>query len=202
MNKRELKKAAYSAIVRDGLSHQEAFNRLRKDSEIEIETLAEEVSKIPSANKNNATQVWRYIYTLLLVLIIGLRSASLFLMAQLENISSSVVFLGIVLGLFVPVLGIVAAFTSRVELYKTVGILLTLSILRSFSNGFEVDPIFLLTLLPFALAAGLSFYIPSLLKTPFTKKIDKKDSNGSLKSSVNYVFDSSSANEELLDSAV
>ena len=93
--------------------------------------------------------------------------------------------------------------TSKVDTYRTVGILLILSVLRSFTNG-QVSPQTLdfIVLIPFVAAAALAFYIPAKLKTNYTKKVVKQDVNGQLKSRIEYIFDSSKVIEDnqLLDS--
>lgn len=201
MTKREIKKAAYQAIVKENKTHQEVFDELRTKGSIELDTLAEEIAKIPSPAKHNSQQTLRYIFVGVLSVVIILRILSVISLASM-NINPNILILAVVLGLVVPALGIYGALASKVEFYRTTGILLVLSVFRSFTNGqVSADPIDYIVLVPFVAAIALAFYIPTKLKTSYSKKVSKQEVNGKMKPRLDFVFDSSTVDNqnELLD---
>ena len=205
MTKREIKKAAYQAIVKENKSHQETFDELRKTSSIELETLADEVAKIPNSSKHNSQQTLRFIFIGALAVVILLRVLGVISLASMENINPSILLIAMGLGLVIPALGIYGALTSRVDLYKTTGILLILNVVRSFTNGqISADLIDYIVLIPYIIAASLAFYVPSRLKTNYSKKVVKQEVNGEMKPSLQFNFDSSNLdmNNELLDESL
>lgn len=202
MTKRKIKKAAYQAVVKEGKTHQDTFDELRKSSEIGQDALADEVSKIPSFNKNNSQQFLRYIFVGILCLVIIMRTLAIVGLSLESNINSNIIIFAILIGVLIPVYGIVGALTSRVDAYRTVGILFILSIFRSFTKGeMSSDPLNYLALIPFVAAIVLAFYIPTKLKTNYKKQVDKKEEDGKVITSYQYVFESNgiSSNNELLD---
>lgn len=202
MTKRQIRKAAYHAIVKENKSHQEAFDELRKTRSIELDTLADEVSKIPSPTKQKNQQTLRYIFIGLLSLVIILRILAVLVITSMENVNINLLLVAIVLGLVIPAVGIFGALTSRVELYQTTGILLILSVIRSFTSGpISTDPIDFIVLIPFLGAAVLAFYIPTRLKTNYSKKVLKQEVAGEVKTSLQFTFDSPkySTDNELID---
>jgi hypothetical protein len=202
MNKRKIKKAAYKAIVKDNKTHQETFDELRKTSSIDTETLADEVAKIPNSSKHNRLQTLRFIFIGTLGVIMFLRVLGVFSIISLKVMNPSILLVAVGLGLIVPVIGVYGALTARVELYRTTGILLVLSVVRSFTNGqVSADPINYLVLIPFAIAISLAFYIPTKLKTDYSKKVVKHEVDGKTKTSYQFIFDSNDleADNELLD---
>lgn len=202
MNKREVKKAAYKLIVKENRTHQETFDELRKTSKIELEALAEEVAKIPTPSMYKTLQNLQYIYIGALSLVIILRIFGVIALIPMININPTILLFAVLIGIFVPILGIYGAITSRVELYRTTGILITLSVFRSFSKGqFSNEPLEYLFLMPVLVSIALAFYIPTKLKTAFSKKIVKQEENGNVVTSINYVFESNNpvANDDLLD---
>lgn len=204
MTKRQLKKAAYTAIVKEGRSHQVTFNSLRTQSDLELETLANEVAAIPSKDKSEKYKTLRYLFVGILVLLLIIRGLGIAAFGMIQEINPPLLLVLILLGIVVPALGIYGVFTSKVDLYKTTGILLILGVVRSFSNGqFSTEIIDLLFLIPVGLAIGLAFFIPTKLKTPFTKKVVIKEVNGVNKKALDFVFDETKlVDEELLDVSI
>lgn len=202
MNKRKTRKAAYQAIVKEKKTHQETFDALRKTSSLDANTLATEVSNIPSEDKHQSQQALRYIFVGVLILILAIRILGVYLISQETNFNPSMLLVAILIGLIVPITGIVGALTARVELYRIVGLLFIFSTLRSFTGGnMSTEPVDLMVLIPFAIAVGLAFFIPFKMKTNYTTKTIKKEAEGKVITRVEYVFDTTKAivNDELLD---
>jgi len=203
MKKRQLKKEAYKLIVKEGRSHQETFEALRPQSSIGPEDLANEISKVPSKQKNNEFKTLRYILIGALGAVIILRIISIYALTLEMNLNTPLLLLGIILGIFVPVLGIIGILISKPETYSVVALLLILGIFRSLrqENVDLNDPITWAVLAPFILAIGLSFFLMFKLKTPFTKKVNKETSeSGEIITKVQYTFEEQKlSNSELLD---
>ena len=202
MTKRETKKAIYTAIVKEQKTHQETFDTLRGFSDLDTETLADEVAKVPSAAKQQKQRTLIYIYVVLLGLVIILRLLGVYAMTTMTAINPGMLLILIALGVVVPAVGIYGALTTRIEVYRTVGILLILSVVRSFTKEqFPTEIIGFLVLIPFVAAAFFSFYIPTRCKTAYSKKIRKEEVDGKERTSVEYVFDDFEKweNKELLD---
>ncbi|MGV3632606.1 MAG: hypothetical protein ACO1O6_15475 [Bacteroidota bacterium] len=192
MTRRQLKKAAYEMIVKENNSHQETFDSLRKDAENGSEELAGDISSVPSRIRQQQNQVLIYIYVALLGLIIIFRSLTLFLLLGFQDLNPGLIFLIIALGLVVPGIGIYGALTRRAEIYRTTGILLLISIIRSFSNGqIDLDPLTLAFLTPGLATIVLAFYIPTRLKTGFTKKVVQEETDGKIRKRTEITFENS-----------
>lgn len=203
MTKRQTKKAIYQAIVKDGKSHQQAFDELKSSSEMDLESLANEVSKVPSAAKNEQFKTLVYSYVILLGVIIVLRALGVFGLFYGQNINMNLILLFIALGIVFPVMGIVGALTFRIDSYRSIAIIMILGIVRSFNKEVidAIDIYFILTLIPFLAVIILAFIIPTKLKTEYTKKVNKTESEGKVKTSLSFVFDENVAIEraDLLD---
>lgn len=193
MKKRQLIKAAYQSIVKNGKSHQETFDELKIVSQIDQESLAQEISKIPSAYKQEKFKNLRYLYVGMLILVIITRVFGVISLFQITNINGSLILLGVVVGGLLPAVGIWGSMTSRASLYQTIALLSLISIIRSLNTLINSDPLSFAFLIPFIGAIILGFYIPTKLKTSYTKKGSE------------YVFESnklSSLDESLLDTEV
>ena len=191
MTKRQTKKAIYQAIVKEGKSHQQTFEELRTSSDLDLESLATEIAKVPSAAKNTEFKSLIYTYIALLAVVIVLRSLGVFIMLYDKNINMNFVLLLVAIGIVFPVLGIVGALTSRVDSYRSIAIIMILGVVRSFNKQVidSMDIYTVLVLLPYLAVVILAFIIPTKLQTNFSKKVDKFEFDGQMKSSINYVFD-------------
>ena len=190
MTKRQTKKAAYKAIVKNNVSHQEIFDKLSKESELDTESLADEIAKIPSAYKAKKHQIVRFIYIGVLGLIIIMRTLGITALGFSQNFDITVLVIAVLIGLIIPALGIYGALTSRIDDYRTTGIFLLIGIFNSFSKGqITSDLSDILVLLPFIAAIALAFFIPTQLKTPYTKKVATQESEGVQKKSIEYIFE-------------
>lgn len=189
MTRRQLKKAAYKAILKENKSHQETFDELVVKAEIEKEKLADDVSKVPSTIKMQEQKTLIYSYVAVLGLIIIMRGTTIAGFGFSEQLDLRLVGLMIILGMAVPALGIWASLTGRMDQLVSVGILLGISVLRSFTNGHvQIDSTILLFLIPVAVAIVLSFYLPTRMKTPYKKQINKEEIDGRTHTRVEYKF--------------
>lgn len=202
MTKREIKKAAYESIVKNRKSHQETFDSLRLDKTSDLDELAEIISKIPSENKNNKYQNLRYIFIGTLILVLLIRSLSVVLYMLSEQADRTVMLIGLVVILIAPAVGIYAALSSKIDNYHSSAILLILVIVRSFRENIEPDIWTMLSIAPFLVAIALAFYIPTKLKTNYTKSTINEEKDGIIHKKLVYTFENSEElkNSELLDS--
>lgn len=189
MTRRELKKNAYRMIVKENKSHQDTFDELRRDQVNGPEELAEDISKIPSQEKQKQNQTLVYIYVGMLALVILLRIVGITLTFGIMNIEANMLLVLIALGVILPAAGIFGALTRRQDSYRTIGILLIVSIARALTRGeVAADPLALIWLTPTAVAIALAFYIPTRLKTNFTKKLIQAEVDGKIKKTLEITF--------------
>jgi hypothetical protein len=201
MTKREIRKAGHLAIVKDGNSHQDAFDAIQAKGKVERNLLAEELSKIPSTGKLKSTLILRGIFIGALSLIIVARVISLVTIG-LEGQFNMGLLIGLVaLGILVPVIGIYGALFAQPHLYYSTGMLVGLSIFRSLTNGeMVVSSEMIVILIPFFVAVVLAFFIPSKLKTPYKKSTSEHIIDGKSVKRMEYVFEDTRLNPtDLLD---
>lgn len=205
MSKRQAKKAAYKAIVKEGKSHQECYDSLRKEIKINAKDLAEEISKIPSTGKTNETATLRTFYLIILGIIIVLRALGAISLTE-GNFELPMILLFVAVGVVFPAYGIYGSVTRRIESYRSIAIILGLGIMRSFTRdaGEHIGPETLYVLIPFVAAIALALYIPTKLKTPYTTTMSQvKMENGKTRNVVNYTFeDTRAVNDDILDSSL
>lgn len=190
MLKKQIRTLGHKAIVKENKSHQEAFDEISQTPGVDLKLLADELSKIPSSGKQKATAGLRYTFMGALLVLGGYRVLGIVLLMTdgLPNIGF-IAFI-ILLSIFVPVVGIYASLTRRVEHYTTTGILLGIAVFRSVSKGeIHVDINSLFYLLPVVIAFGLAFYIPTKLKTPYKRMVTNHFSDGKTQEKVSYYFE-------------
>ena len=205
MTKRQLRKATYKAIVKENKSHQEAFDELSQDSSVDLDDLANELSQVPSPAKNSSQQLLRYAFIGVLVLIIIIRILGILGLDYQMKLDPIFLLLVIVLGLFAPVYGIVGVLTSRIYFYRSTAMLIGLNLFRSLKDiKAEADPITFLFFVPFIAAIALGLFIPTKLKTNYTKTKIKEEIDGNTRSRYVYVFENSKlpGSNELIDADV
>jgi hypothetical protein len=200
MNLKEIKKKAYEAIVKNQQSHQSFYDENCDAVQISKVEFAEEVARIPSKAKMKKHQIWVYSYVVLLVFILLIRLLSVGLLFE-EGISPGLLVLLILAGFIVPIVGVVGALTSRVELYKTVALLLGISVFRSLINIMSAGKSFdFLGIIPSVLVVILALYIPTLLLTNFKKSSNFIEDEGQKKKVVTIVFETPEmSNSNILD---
>ena len=205
MTKRQLRKAAYTAIVKENKTHQEAFDQLSQNNSVDLDDLANELSQVPSQAKNSSQQLLRYTFIGVLILIIIIRILGILGLDYQMKLDPIFLLLVIVLGLFAPVYGIVGVLTSRIHFYRSTAMLIGLNLFRSLKDiQTGTEPMALLIFLPFIAAIALGLFIPTKLKTNFTKTRIKEEIDGVTKSRYEYVFENSKlpGNNELIDADV
>jgi len=204
MNKNKIRKAAYKAISKERKGHQEFFDTFRKENKVKHEVLAEETAKIPSMGKMKETTTLRYIFVAIMVVILILRVLGVTVLAQEMGLGEGLMVLAILFAVGIPLIGIVAALTQRAHLYYPVGILMTIGIIRSFTNkNVELDETSLIAYIPMVIAIILAFYIPTKLKTTYTKSIKKEIEEGKEITYLTYTFDENQDfSDEILDSGI
>jgi len=204
MNKNKLRKAAYKGIAKEGKGHQEFFDSFVSNNKVKGEILAEETAKIPTLGKMKETTSLRYIYIAVLAIILVLRMVGVTEHTQSMGMGTGFIVFALILALGVPVIGIVAALTQRVNLYHPVGLLMGLAILRTFTNkNIEIDESVFIVLAPMAVAIILSYYIPSKLKTGYERKVRKEMKGEKEVTSVYYIFEESKLDsDEILDAGL
>ena len=155
MKKSELNKNARKMILQEGLTHQSVFDQLAPQSSIDKDKLAELIGLIPAKNKLNLNRMWLYAMIALLALIVIIRILSIALFAYFSNWQPVLIAFAVILGIVVPAVGIFATLTSRFDMYRGLGLLIGLSILRSFKDGGGQEPVDFLVLIPFVIAVIL-----------------------------------------------
>lgn len=205
MTKRQLRKATYKAIVKENKSHQEAFDELSQDNSVDLDDLANELSQVPSPAKNSSQQLLRYTFIGVLILIIIIRILGILGLDYQMKLDPIFLLLVIVLGLFAPVYGIVGVLTSRIYFYRSTAMLIGLNLFRSLKDiQGDTEPIAFLIFVPFLAAIALGLFIPTKLKTNYTKTRIKEEIDGNTRSSYIYTFENSKlpGNNELIDAEV
>lgn len=190
MTRRELKKEAYRMIVKENNSHQQTFDALRKDAKNGIEELAEDIAAIPSNTKQEQNKALLYTYIISLGVVILLRVLGVLAIFDPQKINGAFILLIVALGVLVPAGGIYGALSRRHETYRTIGILLILSIVRAVSKGeISPDPFTFIFLIPTIVAIALAFYLPTRLKTKFSKKTVQEEVDGKLRKRFEVTFE-------------
>lgn len=202
MNKRKTKKAAYKLIYKENVPHQEAFDQLREQSDMGPEELAGEISATPSKQLNQSKSALWYTFIGVLATVMVLRVLGVIFISQENDLNATAMLIIILISTVVPIVGIIGAFTARMQSYRIVGILIALSTFRSFTKGeLQADAPTIITYSLFIAAIALAFYIPTKLKTPYTKKAVKTETDGKVKTRLEFTFEKGkiSGDAELLD---
>lgn len=202
MNLKELKKAAYKAIVENKQSHQSFFDEHVDKVELGRVEFAEEISKIPSKSKMEKHQAWIIAYIILMLIIIILRSIALPLL--FSQIPTPLLLLMLVIGVIVPVIAIYSALKAKVEFYRAVAIIMGINLIRSFSKGqFSGEITDFIGLAPVLIAIVLALYIPRLLKTNYSQGVEFNEIDGVKKKVIKIEFEKEEINDDkLLDSKI
>lgn len=204
MSRRKLRKKAHQLIVKEGLSHQQVFDDLRTECDFGLEKFAEDLSKFPSKARIEKTKNLRYVFIASLVLVSLLRIAGIFVLIQEMNLPFGFFIFGLLIALFVPVIGILAAILHHVNNYNGVAILMALGIFRGFTRGeIEFDMLTILLLIPFIVGIILAIYIPTQLKTSYKKTTSTIEKEGKKFKKTDYQFEEESPalwSDDLLDS--
>mgnify|MGYP001627142484 CR=1 FL=1 len=198
MKKSELNKNARRMILQEGLSHQSVFDELAPQSSIDKDKLAELIGIIPAKNRLNQNRMWLNAMVVILAIIVAIRLLSITLFAYFSELQPILIAFAVILGIVVPAVGIFATLTSRFDMYRGLGILIGLSILRSFKDGEGQEPADFLVLIPFVIAVVLAFYIPTRLKTNY-KRVVISDEQGNKSASYQFEDETKISSSDLVD---
>jgi hypothetical protein len=203
MNKRKIKKRGYELIVKSNQSHTVAFESM-KSTTSDLKELADIISAIPSSGKQKETVILRSVFVGLLLILALLRTVAVLTTFLSGNMDVPITTLILLIGLFVPALGIIAVFRRQVEYYYLTGILLVLSLSRSLrAKYFEGDYTIWFVIGLMILTVALAFFIPSKLRTPYTTSVVHTDDNGEYRNVTEYHFkDTRLKREGILDDLV
>lgn len=200
MTKREIRKKAQEAILKEGKTHQEAFDELRNNSAIDAETFANEIAKIPSSMRMAITANLRYTLIALLSLNVVMRTILIVGFSAVYELHPAIILPFVFLGIFVPAMGILAAAKGNNQLLLSTGLLMILSLVRGLKDTDFTDPITLVILAIVVATAGLCFYLQHKLKTPFRKTSREIVVDGQVRTQLHFEFESSRhGSDELLD---
>lgn len=202
MTKRQLKKAAYKHIIKDGQSHQEAFESLRTEAGVSATDLAEELSKLPSAARIAENMALRGVFIGTLALVMILRIIGVIGLGAEHGFNGPVLLLLVALGIVLPAIIIVLVLQNRVEAYRVFSLLALVGILRGLKDLDLADPWVWLALVPTFAGIVLGFWIPTRLKTPFTisVKVVTNETGNPAKVTTVVFEDGVRQKDELLDS--
>ena len=204
MKKREIRERARTAIIKEGLTHNQAYEKITEGKNINVDGLAEELSKIPSRRKIEKTLTLRYTYLACLVIIIVLRALGIFVYGQISTVDPGLMLLLILLGLIVPGIGIFAVATFRGQQLISCSVLLGIGIVRSYSKGqlsYELSD--LIVLIPTISAIVLGIVINQMWRVKYESRIEEyADPNGNPKKIKKYIYeeDENLSSDDVLDS--
>ena len=201
MRTRKIKRLAYNYLVKDGHTHQETFDELKKIEKIDLDVLAVETSKIPSINNHEEMKSYRMLFIICLVFVGSLRLLGFYAIIQFNDVNMPLILLGLLFSLLVPILGILGSLKRRIEMYSTISFLLGLGIFRSFSKGeLNLNATSLVVLLPSVGGIILALILINKLKTSYTKELKELMINEKLEKTWVYTFEKETiSNENLLD---
>lgn len=191
LNTRQVRNKAHRLIVKDGGTHQEAYDYLKtQKTKATKGDLADIISKIPTSENNQKTQTLRVLFIVFLALVFLIRAADFFFAYNPLGIKETLVFS--FHGIVIPTLGILGAATSRAQFYKFVGVFMILAtigtLIRAIAN---IDIVLFIVTIPFIGAAILAFVLSKKLETPYNKKMVQRELNGRTVNAYEYFFDTS-----------
>jgi hypothetical protein len=200
MNKKAIRKAAYRSIFKEETSHQDTFEELKHETTDQA-ALAEELSKVPSRKIIEKYVNWKWALVVSLSLVVLFRIVASIMLFDQFGSNPTLIFLLIAGAVFVPAFGFYGIFTGKLESLRGVAVLIIISIFRGLTSNkgaVEFDIYMIIGLLPSLATIGLCFYIPSLMKTKYERKITKDSNN---KTHVTFEFETFGIQDEnLLDS--
>lgn len=204
LRKTDIRKKAYRLIRLEKMDHQSTYDLLKKEqSDCPKEDVAEEVSKVPTDEKNRRTLGLRIVFIICLSFIFLLRLMDLLANLNFLGVYDVVIFL--FHGLALPFLGIYGALTSRTRYYKFIAVFMIFSsVVNLIALAFYPHWLILVLTLPFILTAVLGFVLPAKLKVPYKKKMVQRELRGRTVNIYEYYFNQKDAvelsgNEDLLD---
>lgn len=206
MNKRQIRKAAYTAIFKEGKTHDETFESLRSSGgkDVPPSEIAKILATIPSQALHQQKKSLWITYAVLMGVFILLRSLVIIVMLNMmqSNLNPAFFLIAIIIGIAVPVWAIYSVFTGRVHTLNAVGALLIIGFIRGLRDGIEVNLEFGIATAIVITLVVLSFAIPYIMKVPYTKSVEEVEVNGKMKKRLKVSFAETSKNDQLLDGSI
>ncbi|MBI3240221.1 MAG: hypothetical protein HYZ43_15470 [Flavobacteriia bacterium] len=206
MTNRELRKEAHNRIIKDGNTHQEAFDAMQYDNSISKEELAENLAKIPSKAVIERIKVWKIVYIALMGVIILLRILGIVVLGSVNQIETSLLVILVLAGIVMPAFGIVSTVQNKIDGLKFYSIFFVLGVLRSYKSFQGMDVLTIAVLVPYAAAVILGFWLPYIAKTPYKRVVkDVVQPDGSIRKTAHIVFEDdqiASGENDLLDAGI
>ncbi|MDH4472265.1 MAG: hypothetical protein QE487_06635 [Fluviicola sp.] len=205
MTKRELRKEAYSRIIKEGNTHQEAFDAMQHDKSFSKEEIAENLSKIPSKAVIERVKIWKIVYIALMGVIILLRILGIAVLGSVNQIETPLLVILVLAGIVMPAFGIVSTVQNKIDALKFYSIFFIIGVFRSFKSFQGLDVLTIAVLVPYAAAVILGFWLPYIAKTPYNRVTkDEEQPDGSIRKTAHIVFEEqkSQGGNDLLDSGI
>ena len=189
MKLHKIRKYAYKQIWKEGRSHQEVYDEVRKDSNESPEEIAIVLKSIPSKRINEQKKLFWIVHIFVLLAIIGLRgyAVSVTPADEIDNLGYLIPL--IVFSMVLPIYGIYGAIRGMMFPYGWVGLSMIVNLILIFAQQQYIPDSFVyLTagLYVFAmLTAGL---IPRLLRTNYVKTVEEFEKDGKKKKRLIFTF--------------
>ncbi|MFT5621077.1 MAG: hypothetical protein ACI9QR_001410 [Flavobacteriaceae bacterium] len=200
-------KRARQIIVKERKSHQFAFNEMITGVDTDNKFIADTIAKTTShkTEKRLKPLIWVFIISLSLVAL--LRMLGVIELLTVANVNIAIIIPVVLFSVVIPVIGIVASLTNKLDRLAFVGVMLLIGILRGFTSKeaqVEMDLIFFIVMIPVLSAIILSFYLPFAAKIKYSK-VGTRQLNKNGKEAVvqTYTFEKeTNDNSDILDSAL
>jgi hypothetical protein len=205
MTNRELRKEAHNRIIKEGNTHQEAFDAMQHDKSFSKEEIAEQLSKIPSKAVIERIKVWKTVYIALMGVIILLRIFGIVLLGSVNQIETSLLVILVLAGIVMPAFAIVSTVQNKIDGLKFYSIFFILGVLRSYKSFQGLDVLTIAVLVPYAAAVILGIWLPYIAKTPYKRVVkDVIQPDGSIRKTAHIVFEEEQINggNDLLDAGI
>ena len=205
MTKRELRKEAHRRIIKNGATHQEAFDELQLDKSLTKEEIAEQLSKIPSKSIIERIKIWKIVYIGLMSLIIVQRIIGIFIMGTVSNMDTALLLVLILAGIVFPIVAIISVVQNKIDVLTMYSFFFVISFLRSYKQFEVLDAVTIAVIIPYIGAVVLGLWLPFKFKTPYKRIVkDEVQLDGSTKKIAHIVFekDKVRGQNDLLDSAL
>jgi hypothetical protein len=200
LTKKQLKQKARTLILSDGRDHQTVYDQLKiEKSTCSKEQIADILAQIPSKENVTRTSLLRLLFALSLIFLFLERTVMLFFDNELSANAALLDYL--IIGIALPVLGIIGVYTSRKQLYNIVAAFSCIGLVELFRDftllSFLID-------LPLIAAAIFGMMLYNKTQVPFTKKMVQRELQGRTVNVYEYFFEQSNQveleyTEELLD---
>ncbi|MES2555027.1 MAG: hypothetical protein V4604_02700 [Bacteroidota bacterium] len=205
MTKRELRKEAHRRIIKDGETHQEAYDALQHDKSFSKEEIAEILSKIPSGAVIERVKIWKIVFISVLAIIILMRILGIYLLTSIATVNPVLLITMLLFGLVVPGVAIYSLMTHKYEGLKGLSFLFILSIFRSLRKFDDLDQYAIIEVIPYVVAIILGFWLSHIGKTPYKRIVkDEEQPDLSIRKTAHIVFEDQQVrtSNDLLDSGL